>query len=197
MDTTPLKHFVCNYDPNWDYPALCGQLFQSNKCLCVAEKISTNAHVHFQGYTDLGEKKWEQEITSIAATHWSKKIKPNCRPLRQHKRGPDEVGFQYMCKEGIDPLYSQGFEEGELASLKAKSDDYVEELKCGLKDHLHGKTYPSDPAAARKRMRMDALEYYHEGAKRPRPTFQKDVLWEMYRHPQSTQEWKEFCAEYI
>ena len=195
MDT--LKHFVCNYDPAWDYPSICAQLFQDNKCLCVAEKISTNAHVHFQGYTDLPPRKWEEIITAIAATHWSKKIKPNSRPLRQHKRAVDEVGFQYMCKEGGDPLYCQGFLEGEIASLKAKSDDMVDELKSGMKDHLHAKTYDSVPTAARKRMRMDALEYYAEGAKRPRPTFQKDVLWVMYTHPQSTQEWKEFVAESI
>ena len=55
-----LIHFKCNYDPAWDYPSICQSFFGNNQCLCQAEKMMTNAHVHFQGDTDLTPKQVEK-----------------------------------------------------------------------------------------------------------------------------------------
>ncbi len=100
-------------------------------------------------------------------------------------------------KEGVIPMYSKGFSMDELKELAAKSDAYVEHLKLGFAEHLHAKTYDEEPNRAFKRMRLDGLEYYEKEEKRPRPMFQKDVLWAMYTHPRRTDEWKEFVSERI
>lgn len=192
-----MQHIKCNYDPTWDYPAIARNLFGGNQCLVVAEKLATNAHVHFQGYTDLGPREFEKAITDLAATHYSKKVNSACRPVKRAKRSVDEIGFQYLCKEERPPLYSQGFTELELQALRDASDQHVDELKHGLGDYLADRMYDSEPVRAFNRMRLDALQYYSENDRRPSPRFQKDVLWVMYKHRQSTEEWKIFVSERI
>lgn len=192
-----MQHLKCNYDPAWDYPAIARTLFGHGKCLVVAEKISTNAHVHFQGITDLSHRQFEKAITELAATHWEKVLKPSGRPVKRARRDIDEKGFQYLCKEDRPPLYSQGFTEEELQALRDASDAHVDELKHGLGDHLATFDYPADPQQALTKMRLDALEYYDGQDKRPGPRFQKDVLWIMYKHKQSSPAWKLFVSERI
>lgn len=138
---------------------------------------------------DFGEKEWKEEM---------KKACGGCpRPC---KKADDydltEKGFQYMMKEGRDPVFSQGFTREELDGLKKASDEHVDKLKNGLKEHLHAiLDYPKTPERAFKKMRLDAYDYYKKEDKRPRPMFQKDVLWTMAHHPQHTDEWKEFIVE--
>jgi len=192
-----LEHIKCNYDPTWDYPAIARDLFGNNKCLVVAEKLSVNAHVHFQGYTDLSEREFQKAMTTLAATHFERKVKANGRPVKRSRRAVDEIGFQYLCKEDRPPLYQQGFTEEELEALRHASQAHVEELKNGLGDYLQDQRYPEDPARALTQMRLDALKYYDDGGRRPGPRFQKDVLWIMYKHPQSNETWKLFVSERI
>lgn len=210
-----LIHFKCTYDPIWAekgyYEKFAVQLFGGNKCLVVAEKLSSNAHVHFQGYTSLSTQGVKDTIASISACHfvvkdWEESQKKRKegdanpgrpRPVKAVKRTVDEKGFQYLCKEDRPPLYSQGFSQEEIVSLRKASDEHVDDLKNGLKEHLFKIEYPATPERALKRMRIDALEYYEKDAKRPRPMFQKDVLWAMWNHPQRDDAWKEFVAERI
>lgn len=207
-----LVHFKCNYDPTWDYKLIASRFFSGRKCIVQAEKLSTNAHVHFQGYTDMSDRRYEEEITKLSTSHFEFKVyqervaawkegdeKPKRpRPVKRVKRTVDEKGFQYLCKEGTEPLYYCGFSPEELRQMKTASDEHVDEMKSGLKERLHKRTYPQNPPSeARKRMRLDALADYAANDKRPRPTFQKDILWIMYTHPQSDDAWKEFVADSI
>ena len=113
-----LIHFKCNYDDSWDYPAICRIFFGTNQCLCQAEKMNVNAHVHFQGDTDLTPKQVETAITELAATHYLKKHSPKARPIRRVHGTVTVVGYQYLSKEGRDPLYSQGFSAADLVALR-------------------------------------------------------------------------------
>jgi hypothetical protein len=119
------------------------------------------------------------------------------RPVKMAKRNVDAQGFQYLMKEGKMPLYQRGFTVDDLKKLVEKSEAHVEELKEGLKEHLHKRKYESEPSTAFDHMRDDALEYYEAEQKRPRPAFQKDVLWAMYLHPDRSDAWKRFVSQRI
>jgi len=158
----------------------------------------------------MSERAYQDAITELKNDHFETKLYrdrvdaqeegapklPAPRPVKKHKRGVDEKGFQYICKEGSPPLYSQGFTNDELAALKSQSDEHVDHLKNGLKEYIFTINYPGDAATTHKKMRIDALEYYDKEDKRPRPAFQKDVLWTMYKHPDHTDKrWSEYIAE--
>lgn len=190
-------HFKCNYDPTWDYESICKDFFRENKCMAMAEKMMTNSHVHFQGETDMTPVEFEKALTKLAATHYSKKTNPSGRPLKRAKREVDDVGYQYLSKEGKAPIYCQGFSAEDLEVLKGASDAHVDELKNGMPDHLNGLSFSGDPAQVYSEMRWKALEYYAESDRRPGPRFQKDVLWVMYKHPGTCDGWKRFVADRI
>lgn len=210
-----MVHFKCAYDPSWDYAKRAKSVFGENKCIVQLEKLGANAHVHFQGMTSLTERMMEDHLNALSNDHYAvvefKKAyekwlevednplkKPSRpRPVKMARRSVDDKGFQYLMKEGTMPMYQQHFTVEELNKLAQKSDEHVEELKNGMKEYLHGRHYDPEPGRAFKRMRLDALEYYEETDKRPRPTFQKDVLWAMYQHPARDVAWKEFVAERI
>lgn len=192
-----IVHFKCMYDPSWDYPAIARDLFGGGKCLVVAEKLATNAHVHFQGYTELSERQVERHINALGKTHFQKLVDPNARPLKRARRDVDETGFQYLCKEDRPPLYSQGISEEEFASLRGASTALVTKLKTGMRDYLHARPYSGPAATVHSAMRMDAIDWYIENDMRPSPRFQKDILWTMVIHPSTTLEWKAYCAERI
>ena len=159
--------------------------------------MNVNAHVHFQGNTDLTAKQLDTAITELARTHYLKKHSPNSKPVRRVHGTVTVVGYQYLSKEGRDPLYSQGFSAADLAALREASATHVEELKCGMPNHIFSLSYSAIPADAFNAMRLDALEYYDSQDKRPGPRFQKDVLWAMYKHPSVTDAWKFFVSERI
>lgn len=184
-------------------------LFGENKCLIVAEKLDCNAHVHMQGFTSLTDNSLEETITKLSSEHFQvraweaeklrlkegDKVRGRPRPIKRSRKEVDELGFQYLCKEDHPPLFMQGFTQDEIMSLRGKSAEHVDKLKNGLKEYLHAIEYPTTPERALKRMRLDALEYYEKEDKRPRPAFQKDVLWSMWNHPQRNDSWKEFVSE--
>jgi len=207
-----LIHFKCTFDQNWSYENKARQFFGDNQCLVMSEKEGSNHHVHFQGYTTMLDSAVQRAIAGLSIDHYLTKLyadrldayeaspvgdKPKKpRPVKMHKRKVDEVGFQYICKEGKPPLFKQGFSDEDILELKRRSDVHVEELKTGLKEHLFAREYPAEPAQAFKRMREDSYDYYMEGDKRPRPQFQKDVLWAMAKHPFNVdQKWKDFICE--
>lgn len=210
-----LIHFKATYDPSWDYRAKTKEIFGENKCLVQIEKLDSNTHVHFQGMTSLTDRMLEDRINALSNDHYAVKEykkafeewaaiegnklkKPTRpRPVKMARRDVDDKGFQYLMKEGHMPLYQQHFTVEELNKLAEKSAEHVDELKNGMKEYLHGRHYDAEPARAFKRMRLDALEYYEETDKRPRPAFQKDVLWAMYQHPARDDAWKEFVADRI
>lgn len=210
-----LVHFKCTHDQSWNYEEQAKKFFGVNKCMVQLEKIGANDHAHFQGYTTLSERMMKDRISEMSKGHYVNKsyqkeleaweaagsvdkLKPKCpRPIRMVRKEVDEVGFQYLMKEGHLPVFYQGFTVEELNAMAVSSDEHVKSLKNGLKEHVHKRKYSVDPVAARKRMRLDALEYYVEEKKRPRGVFQKDVLWCMYTHPDACDDWKEFVAENI
>lgn len=189
-----LEHFKCIYDPNWKYDEICQMMFDGNKCIAMQEKMGSNPHVHFQGYTQLSKIEFDEMIRQLATKHYTKKDHPNGRPVKRAKRSVDEVGFQYLSKEGHGPLYSQGFSDAELAELKAKSDDYVEELKNGFYEYVHGFEYDENPAECFNQIRLKGIDYYLETDRRPGPRFQKDCLWAMIKHPKCSHAWKRYAA---
>lgn len=184
-------------------------MFGNNKCLVVAEKLTVNAYVHFQGFTTLSTQGIKDVMTGISANHFEvkaweetqkdKKEDDHCsgrpRPVKQAKRSADDKRFLYFCTENRPPLYSQDFTQEELRELHEASEEHGEESKNGLKEHLCSMKYPTNPVVAFKRMREDAIDYYRVAVKRPRVSFQKDIMCTMLFHPQFTEEWKKFCAE--
>ncbi len=74
-------------------------------------------------------------------------LRPKKRPVKKQQQfKTTERGFQkfqYLMKEGHDPLYSRGFTPAELEELKTQSEAHVHELKNGLQDFLHAKKFPT------------------------------------------------------
>lgn len=212
-----LKHFVVSWGKNCDcdfIEEMALDFFGDNKCMVVFEKATSNPHYHFQGECTLSENEFRVTREKWAKKHpiyinyieqmrkWTENgcpaaLKPkSVRPIKNAKEC-DEKGFQYMSKEKKPPVFIHGFSEDEIVRMQQDSDEHVEHLKNGLKEFLHSNAYDNEPVRAHKRMRLDALEYYEKEDKRPRPQFQKDVLWAMYTHPSRTDVWKEYVAERI
>jgi len=187
-----LLHFKCNYDPTWreevggpGYGSIARDFFGANKCLVVAEKIASNAHVHFQGYSDMTEAQYEAGIRALAATHFSKQEYPAARPVKRAKREVDETGFQYLCKEEREPLYQQGFTKEELQALRDASDAHTSGLKTGLREVIHAHKFKSDiePRALYKECQMLAFRWYQEQDMMPPPSFKRNLVWNICNHP--------------
>lgn len=131
-----LEHFKCKYDQTWDYPAIANSLFDGDKVLVQEEKVSTNHHVHFQGYTSMAPRTFGDRMTQLAATHYVKEKQPGSRPVKRVKRAVTDTGFQYLMKEGHKPLYQRGFTDEELEKLAAASQEHVKKLKSSAADIL-------------------------------------------------------------
>jgi len=192
-----LIHFKCNYDPSWDYASIARRFFGDGKCLVVAEKMVTNAHVHFQGYSAHSTALVDKFITEFAATHYSRKEYPNGRPVKRARRSVDEVGFQYLCKESHPPLFVQGFTEEELDELRQKSLDYVKQFGEGFQQVVNdisanGKSVCQMYAEAK----MCCGDYCLEVDKWPR-NFQRAVLLGLLKHPNCSREWKIYIYDRI
>lgn len=131
-----LEHFKCKYDQTWDYPAIANSLFDGEQVLVQEEKVSTNHHVHFQGYTSLAPRTFGERMTELAATHYLKQKCPGSRPVKRARNGINIVGFQYLMKEGQRPLYQRGFTDEMLKELAAASQEHVKKLKSSAADIL-------------------------------------------------------------
>jgi len=192
-----LEHFKASYDPSWDYGAIADSLFDGERILVCAEKMDVNAHVHFQGYTNLAPASFDKRITSLAETHYKRKHNPKCRPVLRHKRACTEGGFQYICKE-LDntkpPLFSRGFTEEELSTLRDESDKLVEGLKEGLGDFLKAQTFKmEDEKNVYHNFLLKTSEYLIANDKKIGRHTRHNVLNAMMTHPQATERWKVFA----
>ncbi len=63
-----LEHFKCVYDPLWKYDEICKMMFDGlgNKCIAMQEKMGSNPHAHFQGYTTLLKPEFDQLISELS-----------------------------------------------------------------------------------------------------------------------------------
>jgi len=152
-----LEHFKVEFDPSWDYEAIARSLFlPDKKILVVGENFTKNKHVHFQGYTDLAERTFNNKRQKLAEKHCTRDktnimYRPNARPISAAKRAVTEVGFQYMCKEppsAHNPIFSILFTPEELAELHAASKDLVEKKKFKTIDFIHENMEPERVAKA-------------------------------------------------
>jgi hypothetical protein len=136
-----MRHFKMSYDPKLhdQIPEISRQLYGDNKALVVAEKLHVNAHIHFQGYTDLTEQSFRNKLGVLTKDHYMRRSLPGQPkyPVKCVKREADDMGFQYLCKE--DPpnvLYKNHFTDEDIEELHEASDLYTETLKDDLKTRL-------------------------------------------------------------
>jgi len=167
-----LEHFKVKHDQTWNYTAIADKMFDGPKVMVQWEKWSSNPHVHFQGLTSKAPRTFEQARSKLGHDHFSKILDPKCHPVKGVKTC-DEKGFQYLLKEGHDPLYVKGFTQEELDELKGKSDEHVEKLKTGLKNYLHERVrekstfYSYSPEAAWNELQFISRDYYTSIDKTP------------------------------
>lgn len=131
-----LEHFTCKYDPTWDYEKIAEDMYDGPRYLVMLEKISTNAHVHFQGETTYAERTFANKRQKLSATHFIRKLKPSSRPVKGKKEPATELGFQYVCKELNEPLAYKGFTLDELEEMHDNSNMHVKEKKEKMKDYV-------------------------------------------------------------
>lgn len=142
--TFRLEHFVIKHDPAFDYEKIAESLFDGPKYMVQGEHWTTNAHVHVQGLTSLAERTFENKRGEIAKNHFSRKLKPGCKPVQHRRRGTvNEIGFQYMMKEGHAPLFHKGFTEEELEILKVQSEEHVKKMKTSMQEYVKGLEIPA------------------------------------------------------
>jgi len=194
-----LEHWVASYDQEWDYKAIAEDLYDGPRVLVMEEKINGNHHVHFQGETSLAESTFSDKIGILAKTHHERKRRPNSRPVRRHKRGADEVGFQYMCKEGNPPLYVKGFTEEELEELTNKAKEVHEEHKEGVYNHLLTAKVPSDMEPKRVALGffIEARKWLKERDRKISRHTKMDVLNAMMDHPSSKLAWQQYVWDHL
>lgn len=131
-----LEHFTCKYDPAWDYEKIAEDMFNGPRYLVMLEKISTNAHVHFQGETSYAERTFANKRQELSATHFIRKLKPSARPVKGVNRPVTEQGFQYICKELNQPLAVKGFTEEQLEDMWTASQEYVTDKKTKISEFV-------------------------------------------------------------
>lgn len=137
-----LEHFTCKYDPAWDYKKIAEDMFNGPRYLVMLEKISTNAHVHFQGETDYAERTFANMRQELSATHFIRKLKPSARPVKGVNRPVTETGFQYICKELNEPLAVKGFTQLQLEDMWEKSEAHVQDKKEKIRDYVRDMEIP-------------------------------------------------------
>ena len=194
------RHTKIFYDHTLDYGKIARAVYGTNKCLVVAEKIQTNAHVHFQGITDFSERVYVDKFSEATADHYMRKQKSTSRPIRHVRTGEiNEQGFQYMCKESPPTvLYKQELTDEDIIALHEASEEHVDELKHGLKRKLHEIDTSSDsPSEVHAKYREHGLDYYIDQDKMPPPNFQKHILWAMASKKPPHHAWKLYVAERI
>lgn len=198
-----LYHMKITYDSTVEQklPALMKTLFMEDRpALAVEEKLASNHHIHIQGYSNLKPCTIKEHLRLSLADHPA--YKKGGRPFRMVNKPVNETGFQYMMKEEgwkEQTMYSQHFTDDELALLHSQSVDHVEDLKKGLRKHLHEVfTGASDsPEPLHKKMRLEAFRYYSKDEKMTPPNFQKLVLQALGTLPPVSEERETYAAERI
>jgi len=208
MEATPtvpyLAHVKVAWDPALNWAKIADNLFDGDKVLVQYEKFnSSNPHCHLQGITTRAWRTFTNMTQQIAKEHQYcapdpiTGLRPKKRPVnKQEQFKTTERGFQYLMKEGHDPLYSRGFSPAELEELKLASQAHVHELKQGLQDYLHTKTFPTHSLASEiwDRMQLAACEYYKETETKLGRHHRFNLINAMITHPQATGMWKVYAA---
>lgn len=191
-----IRHFITGYDSgiNWEEWAI--KLYGDGKLIVAAEKLRSNAHVHFHGDSTLTQKEWEKQFNLFKANHPIKKAPggANLRPTKESKKPVDENGYQYVAKEKHQ-LYMQGVSPEELASLHKASNEHVEKMKNGMKEHIHGIHYEGAPAEVLRKLAHDCGFYLRVEKVNSRPQFVNDVYNVMMSHPEATDEWATYIVD--
>lgn len=197
-DTQTLYTLKVTYDSRWaaeDYLKICDALFaDSPKVLVVAEKMRTNAHVHFHGYSYLASATFKKKAPAIIkpmhymCTPGHPGHNPRSRPVQGMGCVATEVGFQYLCKEPPNaqaPLYQRGFTPEELMELHAKSQEHVKTLKFNVRDEIAAipdQYFKGNPDALFKKVMLTmGKKLREEGKDRTRYTRQ-DVINGLLHH---------------
>lgn len=171
------RHFVLDYDPNFDYESICRQLFY-DEWLCVVEKIDINAHCHFQGKTNLAADTFRKHATALTQGHYKRAVE-GARPLRHKKSPADATGFQYMMK-ATDTVLSTSFDQEKLDELRQASTDHVTDLKerckrvvlCAVDSAVSRGKHPMDVMD----LATDAMCEYYESIDKPIPVRHADFM---------------------
>ena len=193
--TVRLEHFTCKYDPAWNYEEIAEEMFDGGRYLVMLEKLSTNAHVHFQGETTLAERTFQNKRQELSAQHFIRKLKPSARPVKGVSRAVTEEGFQYICKEKTEPLAVKGFTEEELEVLRAGSERHVQDMKFRLRDYIKDyeikaqEFYGDDHDHSRLfyRMLLEADKQLQCMGKDPSRYTKRDVANGLREHPHCTE----------
>jgi len=163
-----LQSFKMDFDPTgFDYQGVAESLFLPGKILVVAEKLTTNAHVHFHGYTRDAERTFKNKRQKICDLHYkrnpsNKAYNPKSRPVSAANRPATETGFQYLCKDlpvTRAPLFCTGFTPEELATLHEQSQEHVKKIKESLQDFFIAMPIPPEALATHKTLKAYSMEY--------------------------------------
>jgi len=199
-----LEHFKVNYDPTWDYEGVAESMFDGPRILVMPEKkLMIGHHVHFQGYTSYSQRTFVNMRGKLALKHYTRTTEPknpNSRPCSAGGKASDETGFQYMCKEGIKPLYSKGFTQAELEELQAKSDAHVEKLKVALEEYLRDEwkkkwpeAYVRAPEEVWGQLQLMSRGWYEQNKKKAGRFHRQNVVEAMCTLHNKRDKWIEFA----
>jgi len=196
-----LEHFKVNYDPTWDYEGVAESMFDGPRILVMPEKkLMIGHHVHFQGYTSYSQRTFVNMRGKLALKHYTRTTEPknpNSRPCSAGGKASDETGFQYMCKEGMVPLYSKGFTPEELQELKWKSDAHVEKLKVALEEYLRetwktknpGGGHEKSPETIWTELQLMSCGWYDSNNKKPARYHRQNLVQAMRTLHLAKDEW--------
>jgi len=198
-----LAHVKVAWDPNLDWPKIADGLFDGDKVLVQYEKFnSSNPHCHLQGYTTYSWRTFTNKTQAIAKIHQYcapdpvTGLRPKKRPVKKQQQfKTTERGFQYLMKEGHQPLYSRGFTPYELEQLKLASEAHVNELKHGLQDHLHKVNLTAySPEAAWAILQLQACDYYKQTGTKLGRHHRFNLINAMITHPDADAGMKVYAA---
>lgn len=197
-----LKTFKCCHSSSIDYKHWASQLFGDNKCIVspVEKGKEGHDHVHFIGYTELDKKEFntiKNEFSDMHPWHDEKTADgqlryPNCRPIRAANKLVTELGFQYVMKTYTEktPIeYFQGFTTDELAALKHASDEHVEDLKHGPKEHCNKRKYDGTPEECLRAYGMEYFRFCKQNNRCIRPQGKTDIYNGFLSHPDASEDW--------
>ena len=106
------------------------------------------------------------------------------RPVKAMAKNANELGFQYMMKEGPDSVVSQrGFTVADIVELTTKCAEYVAALKSSLWDYLRGGkpliVFPREMlmSAAMSTTYARSISWYVEQDTHPPPNLRSMVVY--------------------
>lgn len=203
MPVQSLYTLKVTYDSRWtheDYVKITDMLFpDSPKLLVVAEKMSTNAHVHMHGYSCYSLETFKKKCQKLKAMHYTMcpentGYNPKSRPVSGASMVATETGFQYLCKEAPNPrnpLLQRGFSDAELLELHAKSQEFVKKLKFNTRDEIASipdQYLKGNPKALFEKVMLNIGKKLREENKDRTRYTRQDVINGLLHHPAATDE---------